>query len=74
MNPKYGNTGCGVFKQGIQNYKDFCLRINITSDSKKWLQSTVVLLAIVQKVYEQSSCPFAKMIPQPYNHFGKRTA
>jgi len=25
----YGNTGCGVFKQGIQNLKDFCLRINI---------------------------------------------
>ena len=26
----YGNTGCGVFKQGIQNWKDFCLKINIT--------------------------------------------
>ena len=25
----YGNTGCGVFKRGIQNQKDFCLRINI---------------------------------------------
>ena len=25
----YGNTGCGVFKRGVQNYKDFCLRINI---------------------------------------------
>ena len=25
----YGNTGCGVFKRGIQNLKDFCLRINI---------------------------------------------
>ena len=24
----YGNTGCGVFKRGIQNWKDFCLRIN----------------------------------------------
>ena len=21
--------GCGVFKRGVQNYKDFCLRINI---------------------------------------------
>ena len=27
---QYGNMGCGVFKQGIQNYKDFCLIINIT--------------------------------------------
>ena len=26
---RYGNTGCGVFKRGVQNYKDFCLRINI---------------------------------------------
>ena len=25
----YGNTGCGVFKRGIQNQKDFCIRINI---------------------------------------------
>ena len=25
----YGNTGCGVFKWGVQNSKDFCLRINI---------------------------------------------
>ena len=24
----YGNTGCGIFKRGIQNLKDFCLRIN----------------------------------------------
>ena len=25
----YGNTGCGVFKWGIQNWKDFCIKINI---------------------------------------------
>ena len=25
----YGSTGCRVFKQGIQNWKDFCLKINI---------------------------------------------
>ena len=24
----YGSTGCGVFKRGVQNKKDFCLRIN----------------------------------------------
>ena len=26
---QYGNTGCGVFKRGVQNQKGFCLRINI---------------------------------------------
>ena len=26
---KYGSTGCGVFKRGIQNQKDFCIKINI---------------------------------------------
>ena len=25
----YGSTGCGVFKWGIQNQKDFCKNINI---------------------------------------------
>ena len=25
----YGNTGCGVFKPGIQNWKSFYVRINI---------------------------------------------
>ena len=25
----YGNMGCGVFKQGVQNWKHFCLKINI---------------------------------------------
>ena len=25
----YGNTGCGVFQQGVQNEEGFCLRINI---------------------------------------------
>ena len=25
----YGNMGCKVFKPGVQNQKDFCLRINI---------------------------------------------
>ena len=26
--PRYGNTGCGVFKGGIQNLKGFWLKIN----------------------------------------------
>ena len=26
---EYGSTGCGVFKWGVQNQRDFCIRINI---------------------------------------------
>ena len=26
---EYGNTGCGVFKRGVQNQKGFCIGINI---------------------------------------------
>ena len=29
----YGNTGCGIFRRGIQNQKDFCLRINILKEN-----------------------------------------
>ena len=25
----YGNMGCRVFKRGVQNWKDFCLKINV---------------------------------------------
>ena len=28
----YGDTGCGVFKQGTQNWKDFCIKINIPKE------------------------------------------
>ena len=30
---RYGNTFCGVFKRGIQNWKYFCLKINIPEGS-----------------------------------------
>ena len=26
---KYGSTGCGGFKGGVQNWKGFCIRINM---------------------------------------------
>ena len=26
---EYGNTGCPVFKRGVQTWKDYCLKINI---------------------------------------------
>ena len=30
----YGNTGCEVFKRGVQNQEDFCQRINIPTQRK----------------------------------------
>jgi hypothetical protein len=30
---RYGNTGCRVFRQRIQNWKDFCLKINISKEN-----------------------------------------
>ena len=32
----YGSTGCWVFKQGIQNQKDFCLKISIPKENS-WI-------------------------------------
>ena len=29
VSPQYGNTGYGVFEGGVQNWKDFWLKINI---------------------------------------------
>ena len=31
----YDNTGCQIFKWGVQNWKDFCLKINIQKGN--WL-------------------------------------
>ena len=33
---RYGNTGCQVFKGGVQNWTDFCLKINIPKE-KYWI-------------------------------------
>ena len=38
----YCNTGCRVFKQGIQNWKDFCLKINILKGNDWILRIGVV--------------------------------
>ena len=38
----YGNTGCRVFKQGVQNWKDFCLKINIPKGNDRILRIGVV--------------------------------
>ena len=31
-NTRYGNTGYGVSRPGLQNQKDFCIRINIPKE------------------------------------------
>ena len=44
---KYGNTGCGVFKRGVQNQKDFCIRIDIPKGNYQIL--SFGLMAACQK-------------------------
>ena len=46
---QFGNTGCGVFKRGIQNRKDFCLRFNICTQ-RKLLNFEFGLMASCQKM------------------------
>ena len=29
----YGSMGCRVFKRGVQNWKDFCIKINIPKEN-----------------------------------------
>ena len=36
VDEKYGSTGCGVYKRGVQNLKDFCLKINIP-EGRPWI-------------------------------------
>ena len=43
-----GNTGCRVFKWGIQNWKYFCLKINITKGNY-WIL-TIGVVASCQKL------------------------
>jgi hypothetical protein len=38
MVTSYGNKGCRVFKWGIQNWKDFCLIINIPKEKYRILR------------------------------------
>ena len=43
----YGNTGCRVFKQGLQNWKDFCLKINIPRENYEILRIGVMGIRIL---------------------------
>ena len=44
----YGNTGCRVFKWGVQDWKYFCLKINIPKGNYRILRIGVVRMC--QKV------------------------
>ena len=38
----YGSMGCRVFKRGVQNWKDFCLKINIPKGNYRILRNGVM--------------------------------
>ena len=44
LHVRYGNTGCRVSKWGIQNWKDFCLKINIAKGNYWVLRIGVVAI------------------------------
>ena len=44
---KYGNTGCWVFKGGVQNKKDFCLKIHWPKGN--YWNSKIVIVGKYQK-------------------------
>ena len=47
FNPHYGNTGCGVFKWGVQNWKDFLPTSQHTQrkslNLKNWYNGGIIL-------------------------------
>jgi hypothetical protein len=60
----YGNTGCRVFKRGIQNLKDCCLRINNLPKGNYWILSFWLMTSCqkVQKFDFQSQFSMSKII------------
>ena len=60
----YGNMGCGVFKRGVQNQKDFCIRINIPKGNYRILsfglmascQKQGIILVILSKNVNNKKC------------------
>ena len=45
-----GNTSCGVFKWGVQNQKDFCLRVNISKQNfENWCSNKVISKLMLSK-------------------------
>ena len=66
----YGNTGCGVFKLGVQNWKDFFLRINIPKGNYSILRIGVMgRRQKVPKIDSQSQFSMSKIIGIFLNFF-----
>ena len=66
----YGNTGCGVFKQGVQNWTDFCLRINIPKGNYSiWRNGVMGRRLKVTKIDSQSQFSISKIIGIFLNFF-----
>ena len=62
----YGNTSCGVFKGGIQNYKSFWLKINCSqmkfpnfddwSNGEHWAENKVIYKLMLSKYVNNKKC------------------
>ena len=58
---RYGNTVCLVFKQGVQNWENFCLTINIPKGNN-WILR-VGLVGRCQKIWLSKSIFYVKYHP-----------
>ena len=57
---QYGNTGCRVFKRGVQIQKDFCLRINIAKGNC-WIMRIGLCNGKVSKSAKSPNLPTFKV-------------
>jgi hypothetical protein len=46
--------GCGVFKRGIQNWKDFCIKINIPKGNNRILRDRFISASYHEYRFELS--------------------
>ena len=63
IHPDYSNTGCGDFRLGVKNQKDFCLRLNVLKGND-WILR-IRLMGRCQKVPKfdfQSQFSMSKII------------
>ena len=64
INKHTGNTGCQVFKCGLQNWKDFCLRINIHKGNY-W----ILWIGVVMSCQKLGIILVIKLIEKWFNDF-----
>ena len=60
----YGNTGCQVLKRGIQNWKDFCLKINIPKGNY-W----ILRIGLMGSLSSLQKSEFLKLIISFFHYF-----